>query len=337
MIARQIGISPAAVSLALRDSPKISEATRRKVQKLAKRRGYRPSAKIAELMAQVRAHREADSEGCLGLISFFDHPRPWELSAHLAGIYASMQKRAYDLGYRLEPLWLRAPGMTSRRCRSILDARNIRGLLCMGSPMLDIQFPEDLDHYAIVTLGLSIKTPLHRVTSHFFNDATYTLNKVYALGYRRPGLVIGGYEEVRTAYARGAYLGWYERQLPREKPVPVLRLDWAEERPFLAWFERYRPDVIIVVLLTDAIPELARLLKRNGHAVPRQLGVAVITHFLEGTGFSGMQQNQALMGAWAVELLAARIMNRDFGIPTHPRLEMVDSCWIDGNTLRRET
>ena len=334
-IARQLGISPSAVSLALRGSPKISEATRLKAQKLARRHGYRPSAKIAELMAQVRAHREAGAEGCLGLISLFDHPRPWELSAHLGGLRAEMTRRAFDLGYRLEPLWLREPGMSSRRCRAILDARGIRGLLCLGSQVLDDHFPEDLDHYAIVTLGLSIATPLHRVTSHFFNDATNVLNRVYALGYRRPGLVIGGYEEVRTAYARGAYLGWYERLLPREKPIPVLRLDWAEERPLLQWMHRHDPDVVIVVLLTDAIPELSRLLKRHGISVPRHVGVAVITHFLEGTGYSGMQQNQSLMGAWAVELLAARMMNRDFGIPTHPRVEMVEGVWVDGGSLRR--
>jgi hypothetical protein len=46
-----------------------------------------------------------------------------------------------------------------------------------------------------------------------------------------------------------------------------------------------------------------------------------------------MQQNQPLMGAWVVELLAARIANRDFGIPEHPRTEMVESRWIEGATL----
>jgi LacI family transcriptional regulator len=47
-----------------------------------------------------------------------------------------------------------------------------------------------------------------------------------------------------------------------------------------------------------------------------------------------MQQNQQLMGEWAVELLVARIMHRDFGIPAIPRLEMVESRWLDGTSLR---
>ena len=335
-IARLTGISASAVSLALHDSPKVSAATRRRVQKTAERLGYRPSAKVAELMAQVRARRESQVDSCLGVISLYDHPRPWELSRHLAGIHASMSQRARDLGYRLETLWLRAPGMTFQRFRAVLDARGIQGLLCFGSPILDDHFPEELDHYAVVSVGLSIQTPLHRVTSDFFNDAMQALNHVHALGYRRPGLVIGSYEEVRSAHAHSsAYLGWCERMLPGGKPLPVLRLDWMEELPFVQWFQLHRPDVIIVVHVADAVPELSRLLKRNHISVPGQVGVAVLTHYLEGTGFSGLQQNQELMGAWAVELLVARMMHRDLGIPSNPRIEMVESRWVDGNSLRR--
>ena len=39
------------------------------------------------------------------------------------------------------------------------------------------------------------------------------------------------------------------------------------------------------------------------------------------------------MGAWAVELLADRIANRDLGVPANPRIEMVESEWIDGGSL----
>ena len=68
--------------------------------------------------------------------------------------------------------------------------------------------------------------------------------------------------------------------------------------------------------------------------VPSDLGVAVLSQILDGSGFSGLQQNQPLMGAWAVELLAARISNRDFGIPANPRIEMVESQWVENRSLR---
>lgn len=335
-IARLTGISPSAVSLALHGSPKISAATRRRVERAAARLGYRPSAKVAELMAEVRARREAPVESCLGAISLYDHPRPWELSRHLSAIHASMSRRARDLGYRLEPLWLREPGMTLRRFRAVLDARGIQGLLCFGSPVLDDRFPAELDHYAVVTVGLSIETPLHRVTSHFYDDALQALSKVHALGYRRPGLVVGLGEEARCAHAHAsAYLGWCERNLPGAKLPPVLRMDGVDEPSFVRWYRLHRPDAIIVVHVAGAVPEFSQLFTRNRISVPGQVGVAVLSHYVEGTGFSGMQQNQELMGAWAVELLVGRIMNRDFGIPSNPRIELVASRWVDGSSLRR--
>jgi hypothetical protein len=148
-----------------------------------------------------------------------------------------------------------------------------------------------------------------------------------------PGLVISRREEVRTAYAIGAYLGWHEHMRPGEIPLPVLRLDWREAAPFAAWRQRHRPDVIVVVLLSDALPELEQLLRRARVAVPRDLGVAVMTHSLEGTGFAGLQQNQELMGTWAVDQLVARILNRDFGVPRNPHIEMVEGRWRDGRSL----
>lgn len=73
------------------------------------------------------------------------------------------------------------------------------------------------------------------------------------------------------------------------------------------------------------------MLQRNQVRVPEELGVAVISPFLEGSGFDGLQENQKLVGYWAVELLAARIANRDFGIPSKPHLEMVESSWVRRN------
>ena len=209
-IARLARLSPSTVSLALRNSPKIPDDTRRRVRRLAKRIGYQPNAKITELMSQVRSSRNLRSEACFGVISFYDSACPWEKSQHLSRIYEGMAARAGALGYRLEPLWLRAPGMTYRRFRSILDARGIEGLLCFGSPDINEEFPPEFDHYAVVS------------------------------------------------------------------------------------------------------------------------------QILEKTPFSGLEENQGLIGAWAVELLVARIMNRDFGIPANPRIEMVERRWVNGQSLRQQ-
>ncbi len=337
-LARLAKLSPAAVSLALRDSAKISTATKQRVRRLAKRTGYQPDARLIEMMRHLRKPRTVREAACLGVISLYDRARPWEQSLHLSRIYDGMAARAAELGYRLEPLWLRAPGMTYRRIRDILDARGIQGILCFGSQNMDESWPAELNHYAVVTQGLSIKTPLHRVVSHVYSDMWRMLDRLHALGYRRPGLVIGRYEEMRSAHAYlSVYLGWCHLMLGTPAAVPVLQLDRMEEVPVAAWLKQHRPDVLIFVHHYDVLPEFAAILRRQQSLVPRELGVAVISQNLAGTDFSGLQENQRLIGMWSVDLLASCILHRDFGIPAHPRIEMVEREWVEGRTLRDRT
>ena len=116
--------------------------------------------------------------------------------------------------------------------------------------------------------------------------------------------------------------------------MPVLRLSKVEYVPVVNWFRCNRPDVIICVHLYDEVRKLPEILESEGVSVPSDVGVAAVSQLLEGTRLSGMVQNQELIGAWAVELLASRIMNQDFGVPTYPKIQMVDSKWIEGETLR---
>jgi LacI family transcriptional regulator len=334
-IARLARVSPSAVSLALHDSPRISAKTKARIQRLAKESGYAPDARIIGLMRHLRKPRALRQQASFGVISFYDTLRPWEQSRHLAKIHEGMRQRAGELGYRLEPLWLRAPDMTDRRFSDILGTRGIEGLLCFGSPDFNQEFPRELGAGAVVTVGLSIRTPLHRVTSHFYNDTLEALGRVHALGYRRPGLVLGTHEDTRSAYAHSAaYLGWCEHTLGAVAALPVLRLREVEEPLLTNWLVKHRPDVVVFVHLPDMIARFRAVLRRLQIDVPKRLGVVVLSHEVEGTGFSGLQQNQKLMGAWAVELLAARIANRDFGIPVSPRIEMVESEWVNGKSLK---
>jgi LacI family transcriptional regulator len=114
----------------------------------------------------------------------------------------------------------------------------------------------------------------------------------------------------------------------------VLRLNEIEPKPLLAWLRSHRPDVLVVVHHYNLLPQLSRALQTAGVRVPQDVGIAAVSQILQDTGMAGLEENQRLMGAWAVELLTARIMNRDLGIPAYPRVETVKSRWIDGPSLR---
>lgn len=327
-------LSAGTVSLALQNNPKIPAATRERVLAAARQIGYKPNAKITELMSQIRQAAKPGEGACLGVVSLYDTPRPWEKSLHLTRMHDGMAARADALGYRLEPIWMRAPGMNIRRIRSVLDARGINGLLCFGSPDIDAEFPREFDRCAIVTQGLSIRTPMHRVINHAYNDTMHALNRVYELGYRRPGLLLGEYEDERGGMANAsAYLGWCEHRLGVANIMPILRMGRIEEKPLRSWLKRHAPDVVVIVHVYDMLADFCAILGNLGRQVPGDLGVVALSQILEGTPFSGLRENQQLMGQWAVELLVSRIINGDFGIPAHPRLELVESEWVDGRSL----
>jgi LacI family transcriptional regulator len=333
-LARLAKLSPAAVSLALRDSPKISAPTKLRVRRLAQSVGYKPDATLTSIMSYLRTTREARRTASFAVISFYPTARPWEQSLHLQRIYQSMKRRADELGYGLEPLWLREPGMNVRRFRDILEARGIEGLLCFGGPVMDEEFPAELSQFAVVTQGQSIAAPLHRVVSHAFNNTVAALKRLYQLGYRRPGLVLGRHEDLRDAHVHsGAYFSWCEHRLGLAQALPILRLDEVEAEPLMAWLKKQRPDSLVFVHTHDVLPRLGKVLRENGVRVPQKLGVAVISPVVEGSGFDGLQENQRLIGSWMIELLAARIANHDLGIPANPRIEMVESEWIPGSSL----
>ena len=335
-IAREARVSPSTVSLALKDSPRLAEDTKRRIRAVARRQGYQPNARVVALMSQVRASREPQPQACFAVVSFYDTPHPWERLPHLALIYEAMVRRAGELGYRLEPFWLKAPGMTYARAASILDARGIQGLLSFGSEALDDEFPPEFDHYAIVTLGQSIRTRLHRVTSHFFSDTWRALDRLLERGYRKPGLVLGHYEDQRSARAcSSAYLGWCEQRLGPRGALPILRIERVAGSPLLAWLRKHRPDVLVYAHVSPTLEDLRAVLKAHRIKVPGDLGVAAVTQVIALTPFSGMQQNHPIMGARMVELLASLVMALDVGFPAHPRIEMVESDWIEGGSLRR--
>jgi LacI family transcriptional regulator len=335
-LARLAKLSPAAVSLALRDSPRISEVTKIRVRRLAESVGYQPDAVLVAMMSHLRKSHSERPTACFGVISFYDHPRPWETSVHLLRMYEGMTRRGAELGYRLEPLWLRAPDMNYRRFRVILETRGIEGLLCFGSPVMDEDFPPELGAFAIVTQGQSIRTQLHRVISHAFNNTVAALNRLHQLGYRRPGLVLSRHEDLRDAHMHsGAYLSWCEHRLGLKQSLPILRMDEVEAEPLVAWLQGQQPDALVFVHLQNVLPRFEAVLKENGIRVPEDLGVTVISPVVEGSRFDGLQENQSVIGARMIELLAARIANRDFGIPSDPRVEMVESHWIEGASLRK--
>ncbi len=112
--------------------------------------------------------------------------RPLPLLTH--GVTTTPRARAEHLGYQLDEFFLRAPGMTSSRLRSILRARGIRGVLFApdtAPPLPRVSF--NVAGFAAVLLGSSLlNRGLARVQfDHFESSSNSRCAGVRKAGYRR--------------------------------------------------------------------------------------------------------------------------------------------------------
>lgn len=336
-IARQLGISSAAVSLGLHNSPRVSEKMRARIVALAKSSGYIPNVRLSELMSEVRKGQAPGYRATLGAFSFYPQEKPWDERPYLKEMLDAAIEAAAAHGYRMEYFWLRKPGLSVNRFCSILRARGIQGLFCLGSPEVEDRIPEALWQFGIVVQGPSIADKLHRVVTHAGGDTRRLVEELLARGYRRPGLGIVPSGDQRGNYVySSSFAGFQERGMFEGPTVPILRAETWDEAQFHAWREAYRPDVIILHQLPAYIQAVDAALKRWKIKVPRDVGLALLnTGEKACPTHSGIFQHGPTCGVLAAEMLMGRMHLRDFGSRiTTPKIELFDGQWRDGTTLR---
>jgi DNA-binding LacI/PurR family transcriptional regulator len=287
------------------------------------------------MMGEVRRSVTPSYHATLGAFSLYPEEQPWRARPYLKQILASATQCAQSHGYELEFFWFKRPGLSPGRFSTILETRGIQGLFCLGSFDPEEKLPVELHQFALTTFGASIPGKLHRVSSHFMADARQLFDQLLLRGYIKPGLSILKHGDRRTDYAYSAtYLSTLERRLPGPH-CPVLRSDVWDEAGFHRWFTRHQPDVIVLHQNPDYLAGLEKYLKQHRLRVPRDIGLALLDLNPDRARYSGICQDNVVMGSTAIEMLIGRILMRDFAAPAHPKIELVIGEWNEGQTLRK--
>ncbi len=128
-LAKELGLTQATVSMALRNDPAISPATRKKVREAAERLGYRPNAYVSSLMARIRSGRPLPERGCIAVLCDCEGPQEWMISETNQEQYNGIAEKAASLGFQIETFYLRSKKLSSSRLERVLYARGINGLI----------------------------------------------------------------------------------------------------------------------------------------------------------------------------------------------------------------
>jgi LacI family transcriptional regulator len=327
-IAKKAGVHVTTVSLALRNSPRLPEATRTRIRALAESMGYAPDPLLQALAAYRGNTMERKSPPTLAYVTNWNSRWGWRKVIAHPDFYEGALARSKELGYQLEHFWLREPGLTHGRMSQILTARGIHGVIIASHVReIDSALQFDWSHLSAVKIYYFPHEPqLPRVTNDQLQIIRLAMQKVLSYGYRRIGMVMDeGWDITVDRLWSAGYL--YEQQAaPVEDRLSPYLFPCAESLE--SWLQRQRPEVVIGQS-SVIMPALQNL----GWRVPRD--IALVDIFLDDLSgkTAGVVQNHNEVGRLAVELLAGQLVQNKFGIPSIPTTTYVEGTWHDGQSL----
>ncbi len=329
-IADEAGVSKGTVSLALRNHPRIPEATRKRISEVADKMGYRPNPVVSAWMSHRRQLAPAAKGSCIAFINLWPDRKAWDAAPWFTRFTAGARERAEYLGYSFEEFRLHDPGMSEKRITSILRARGIRGMIVGSLPEGSANPDLAWSDFAAVAQSNSLSSPeLSRSVCDYAHGMRTALENLTSLGYRRIGYASPPTVEERTDFLNiGAYLAFQE-SLPKSRRIPVL--DWLQnDRESLGkWILRYKPDAILSHDL-----EMGDMLGGLGLKVPDDIAVAALClHPGQDRQIAGYDQKLEHCGEVAVELLVERMNRNEAGPPEYPVIALTRGTWHHGKTV----
>ncbi len=297
---------------------------------LALHMGYSPDPRLTSWMTQIR---DAKSKDLLPIawLNTESEEDSWRRFRHLTPYLAGATERSLELGYRIEEIWGRQPGMTMRRISNILWQRGIEGLII---PQHARHVPLKLDNMASVAIEGALLAPrLHRVMTDSNFNLMLAVKMLKRYGYRRIGICLTEQADRFSHHVIGFTAHYFHSTAPRaEKVAPLFhRYDLkedAKEAEVAKWLDRQRPDVII-----GHDNRLVQWVKNAGYRVPGQIGVIHLALDDDALNWAGVHSKRKEIGRAAAEKVISLIQNRQFGIPEIPSSTMIRGSWHPGRTL----
>lgn len=331
-IAREAGVSRVAVSYALRNSPGVGAATRKRILEISKKLGYVPDARMASLMSGVR---DTKNKGLLPIawLNTIEDTPTWRNHKYLSPFLEGAQERATQLGYRIDEIWTHAPGVNMASVSRMLYQRGIEGIIVTYPAG---RFRIDWSHFAGVAIGGGLLAPrLHRVMADQYYNLLLALKMLKRHGYRRVGICLEQAVDRYSAHSLRAAAIYAYTTTPKSQQIPPLfythrnEASWpAAKAELTAWLVQHKPDVII-----GHSSRLIECVEAAGYRMPQDIGVVHLATDDDVADWAGVNSNRRRIGATAVELAVSLVRNRQFGIPAIAPDTTISGTWHPGRTL----
>ncbi|WOO41375.1 LacI family DNA-binding transcriptional regulator [Rubellicoccus peritrichatus] len=333
-IADAAGVSKSAVSLALKNDPRLPEATRERIQQIAADMGYQRNPVMAGLMAQLRASRTPKFQANLAWLNCAETQDMMQWHT-FKNFRKGAKERAQSMGYGLEDFWLGEQGMSAARLAQILNARSIRGVIAAAAQVpgnLHDGYDAFWDQFSCCVVGIANFTPrLPAAIVDHYQVSMLAAQKALEAGYQKPALVL---EHALDELLIGRFSAGFHsvvKDLPSNRIAPVHPFDWREKQAFLKWFKEHKPDVIVT-----AHTDVRKWIDEAGISVPETVGLIHLDLEPEMSDWAGVKQHNEQVGANAADLVIAQITRAETGAFANPKIMMINSDWEDGPSIKKK-
>lgn len=322
-VARAAGMSVSAVSYALRGAANIPAATAERVQAVAAELGYRPNARVGELMAHIRQARPLAKAEPLALVYLEGDRATAKKNGFSRLVEEAARQHAARRGYRLDAFWLPEVEGNARRLAGILGARGISGVLfapTVSHERIDLDWP--WEDFAVAVIGMSeLSVALPRAGHHHFEAMREVLRHLVAKGVKRP---VAFFEATTN---ERAHRGWQAAWLAYGPPAAARRLWLHKEdniKALAGWLRRLRPDGVVADNLD--------LMRAAGCAVATERCAVLSWH--PDSDVAGIEQGYDVIAAHAVDLVVTQLQRNERGLPNPPPMLLFPGRWSEPAEVR---
>jgi LacI family transcriptional regulator len=330
-IAQRLSVASSTISRALRDDPRISIELRKRVRSVADELGYRPNPLVSALMANRRRRGNGGAVDVIALVTNYGGRKDWRTKDVCRWEYEGIQRRARELGFRIETFALADYHADMAKLQATLRARAIRGVLLGFSREEKTNTIFDCAEFCVA--GLSAYFPgvmVDRANFHGFFNVRLALDHMHRHGYRRPTLIVPSLNNrISNNLWSAAFLDWQRRLPKKDRCEPFIPEEDVGAAEFSDWLYRNDPDSLLVYKFP-----VRNLLEKRGVRVPEDIGLAYLYRTSDEMGSAaGIDGNLDVVGSAAFDLVVERLHVNATGISQHPKEVLIKGTWYEGPTL----
>jgi DNA-binding LacI/PurR family transcriptional regulator len=329
-VARVCGVHPSTICLALKNSPSIPLPTRLRVQAVAEELGYRPNV-AARNLALLRGDKQA--VGCLPIAWINQEPQRnhWRIDPEARSLLENARRRVGELGYHLEEIWAREPGMSPTRLAQIVRARGIEGVLFPVHRSFEFSLlTPDWSECALVGINdHRLSEWVDVVCPDHYRNAETIFRQMRRLGCGRVGLAVGAQlDAASNGLVHSCYLRYHAEVSSTDRvPACFLPDDAAQKSAaFEEWLQVYQPDV--VVCAEAGLVASARAAGFNA----LWIGLNAASSPFDG----GIDESACDVAGAAVDCVVDKMRRFEKGVREATRVHLLKSAWIEPTEAQLE-